>query len=130
MSQVWLITGANRGLGAAIARAALDAGHIVVAAARNPDSIKSTLDAGEDRLRSIAIDVTEPLSTVDAAAFAVSAFGRIDVLVNNAGIGGVNKPTPPATRGATGIRSTPPPSSPSRGSPNHCRKNWPSSASS
>ncbi len=87
MSQVWLITGANRGLGAAIARAALDAGHIVVAAARNPDSIKSTLDAGEDRLRSIAIDVTEPLSTVDAAAFAVSAFGRIDVLVNNAGYG-------------------------------------------
>ena len=87
MSQVWLITGANRGLGAAIARAALDAGHRVVAAARKTDSMRGSLGVGDDRLQIIDIDVTEPTSTLRVADFALSTFGRIDVLVNNAGYG-------------------------------------------
>jgi NAD(P)-dependent dehydrogenase (short-subunit alcohol dehydrogenase family) len=87
MSQVWLITGANRGLGAAIARAALRAGHRVVAAARNPQSIVTALGEANHRLLPLALDVTDAAATQAAAAQAVATYGRIDVLVNNAGYG-------------------------------------------
>ena len=87
MSQVWLITGANRGLGAAIARAALDAGHRVVAAARNPATIAVDFGIGQDRLLPVEINLVDPASTLAAVDLAMSKFGRIDVLVNNAGYG-------------------------------------------
>lgn len=82
--QVWMITGAGRGLGVDLARAALDAGHAVVATGRDPNTVASALGEHDDLLV-VALDVTDP----DAAAAAVAAtqdrFGRLDVLVNNAG---------------------------------------------
>jgi NAD(P)-dependent dehydrogenase (short-subunit alcohol dehydrogenase family) len=83
MSKVWLITGCSRGLGRELAQAALAAGHRVVATARHPRDL-AFLPAG-DRLRTVALDVTDAAAARDAVAVATSAFGRLDVLVNNAG---------------------------------------------
>ena len=82
--KVWLVTGAGRGMGTDIARAALDAGHAVVATGRNPDRVTAALGAHEDLL-TVALDVTDPASVQTAVDAAVQRFGRIDVLVNNAG---------------------------------------------
>jgi NAD(P)-dependent dehydrogenase (short-subunit alcohol dehydrogenase family) len=82
--QVWLITGAGRGLGVDLAKAALAAGHAVVATARRADSIAKAL--GEhDELLAVALDVTDPAAANAAVAATVERFGRLDVLVNNAG---------------------------------------------
>jgi NAD(P)-dependent dehydrogenase (short-subunit alcohol dehydrogenase family) len=82
--KIWLVTGAGRGMGTDIARAALDAGHAVVATGRNPDRVTAALGAHEDLL-TVALDVTDPASVAAAVEAAVQRFGRIDVLVNNAG---------------------------------------------
>ncbi|MFY0407425.1 SDR family oxidoreductase [Solicola sp. PLA-1-18] len=82
--KVWLVTGAGRGLGTDIVRAALAAGHAVVATARSTDSITAALDEHDDLL-AVALDVTDPQASVAAVAAAVERFGRLDVLVNNAG---------------------------------------------
>ncbi|SHN87568.1 NADP-dependent 3-hydroxy acid dehydrogenase YdfG [Geodermatophilus obscurus] len=82
--KIWLVTGAGRGMGTDIARAALDAGHAVVATGRNPDRVAAALGAHEDLL-AVALDVTDPASVRAAVDAAVQRFGRIDVLVNNAG---------------------------------------------
>jgi len=84
MTQTWLITGASRGMGVEFARAALAAGHNVAATGRNPDSVRSALGEHENLLVT-ALDVTDPHSAEDATAAAVARFGRIDVLLNNAG---------------------------------------------
>ena len=84
MTKTWLITGAGRGMGVEFARAALAAGHNVVATGRNPDTVRSAVGEHENLLVT-ALDVTDPHSAEDAAAAAVERFGRIDVLVNNAG---------------------------------------------
>ena len=84
MTKTWLITGAGRGMGVEFARAALAAGHNVVATGRNPDTVRSAVGAHENLLVT-ALDVTDPHSAEDAAAAAIDRFGRIDVLVNNAG---------------------------------------------
>src|SRR3954462_8241355 len=84
MTKTWLITGAGRGMGVEFARAALDAGHDVVATGRNPDTVRSALGEHENLLVA-ALDVIDPHSAEDAAAAAIDRFGRIDVLVNNAG---------------------------------------------
>jgi NAD(P)-dependent dehydrogenase (short-subunit alcohol dehydrogenase family) len=84
-NKVWLITGAGRGLGVDIARAALAAGHAVVATGRNPGRVTKAL--GEhDNLLVVTLDVTEPASAGAAVQAAVDQFGRLDVLVNNAGM--------------------------------------------
>jgi NAD(P)-dependent dehydrogenase (short-subunit alcohol dehydrogenase family) len=82
--KIWLVTGAGRGMGTDIARAALDAGHAVVATGRNPDRVTAALGAHDDLL-AVALDVTDPASVQTAVDAAVQRFGRIDVLVNNAG---------------------------------------------
>ena len=82
--KIWLITGAGRGMGTDIARAALAAGHAVVATGRNPDRVAAALGAHEDLL-TVALDVTDQASVQAAVHAAVERFGRIDVLVNNAG---------------------------------------------
>ena len=82
--QVWLVTGAGRGMGVDIAKAALDAGHAVVATGRNPEKVSSVLGAHDDLLV-VALDVTDPASAGAAVQASVDRFGRIDVLVNNAG---------------------------------------------
>ena len=82
--KVWLITGAGRGLGVDIATAALAAGHAVVGTGRDPERVRAAVGAHEDLLV-LELDVTDPASVRDAVRDAVSRFGRIDVLVNNAG---------------------------------------------
>jgi NAD(P)-dependent dehydrogenase (short-subunit alcohol dehydrogenase family) len=84
MTKTWLITGAGRGMGVEFARAALAAGHNVVATGRNPDTVRSAVREHENLLVT-ALDVTDPHSAEDAVAAAVERFGRIDVLLNNAG---------------------------------------------
>lgn len=84
--KVWFITGASRGLGALIAEAALADGNAVVAAGRNPAAITERLGQAPG-LRAVALDVTRPEQAQAAVATALQAFGRIDVLVNNAGFG-------------------------------------------
>lgn len=85
MAKTWLITGSSRGLGASIARAALDAGENVVATARNTDSLRDFTGRYGSRVRAVALDVTDPGAAERAMKSAVDAFGRLDVVVNNAG---------------------------------------------
>ena len=81
---VWFITGAARGMGVDLAKAALHAGHSVVATAR--DAAKVTAALGEhDQLLAVSLDVTDPDAAQTAVDAAVARFGRIDTLVNNAG---------------------------------------------
>jgi NAD(P)-dependent dehydrogenase (short-subunit alcohol dehydrogenase family) len=82
--QVWLITGASRGLGVDIARAALAAGHAVIATGRDPAKVAATVGEHE-HLLAIKLDVTRPADSREAVEAALAKFGRIDVLVNNAG---------------------------------------------
>lgn len=81
---VWLVTGAGRGLGVDIAKAALATGHAVVATARNTASITTALGEHDDVL-AVALDVTDPQAATAAVQATVERFGHLDVLVNNAG---------------------------------------------
>jgi NAD(P)-dependent dehydrogenase (short-subunit alcohol dehydrogenase family) len=86
--KVWFITGAGRGMGVDIAKAALAAGNAVIATGRNAEKVRSALGAAsgeQDDLLAINLDVTDPADAKAAVAAAVERFGRIDVLVNNAG---------------------------------------------
>jgi NAD(P)-dependent dehydrogenase (short-subunit alcohol dehydrogenase family) len=82
--KVWFVTGAGRGMGVDIAKAALAAGHAVVATGRNPDTVTTALGQDDDLL-AVKLDVTDPADAQAAVQAAVDRFGRIDVLVNNAG---------------------------------------------
>ena len=84
-SKVFFITGASRGLGAALARAALAAGHRVVATGRNVEAVEKALGGSSDRLLVARLDVTQEAEAQAAVQKAVERFGRIDALVNNAG---------------------------------------------
>jgi len=84
--QTWFITGASRGFGALVAKLALDKGDAVVATARNPQSVTEAL--GEHpNLLAVALDVTDEAQAHEAAKAAIQRFGKIDVLLNNAGFG-------------------------------------------
>ena len=85
MSKVWLVTGASRGLGREIARAALDAGETVVATARTADAAREACGGEHDRLHAFALDITDAERANSVAAEISERFGAIDVLVNNAG---------------------------------------------
>jgi len=85
--RTWFVTGASRGLGADIVRAVLAAGDRVVATARNRQALVDTLGPDADNLLSLALDVTRPDQVQAAVDAALARFGRIDVLVNNAGYG-------------------------------------------
>ncbi|MEU6910700.1 SDR family oxidoreductase [Streptomyces coeruleorubidus] len=85
MSKVIFITGAGRGLGTDIVREALAAGHQVVATGRRPEEVEKTLGGPQDNLLVTKLDVTSLEDAQAAAQAAVDRFGRIDVLINNAG---------------------------------------------
>jgi NAD(P)-dependent dehydrogenase (short-subunit alcohol dehydrogenase family) len=82
--KVVLVTGAGRGMGVDIARAALDAGHRVVATARDADRVTQALGSSDDLL-ALSLDITDPTSVQAGVDAARERFGRIDVLINNAG---------------------------------------------
>jgi NAD(P)-dependent dehydrogenase (short-subunit alcohol dehydrogenase family) len=82
--KVWLVTGAGRGMGTDIAKAALAAGNAVVATGRDPERVTAAIGAQDDLL-TVTLDVTNPDDAKAAAQAAVATFGRVDVLVNNAG---------------------------------------------
>jgi NAD(P)-dependent dehydrogenase (short-subunit alcohol dehydrogenase family) len=82
--KIWFITGAGRGMGVDIAKAALAAGHAVVASGRNPERVNAALGAHEDLLV-VKLDVTDPADAQAAVQAAVERFGRVEALVNNAG---------------------------------------------
>jgi NAD(P)-dependent dehydrogenase (short-subunit alcohol dehydrogenase family) len=88
-SKVWLITGSSRGLGKAFVHAALEAGHRVVATARNPSQLSDIVNRYGDRVRAVALDVTDEAQAQRAIDEAIGTFGGLDVLVNNAGYGNV-----------------------------------------
>jgi NAD(P)-dependent dehydrogenase (short-subunit alcohol dehydrogenase family) len=82
--KVWLVTGAGRGMGVDIAQGALAAGHAVVATGRDQERVRAALDAHDDLLV-VQLDVTSPDAAQEAVRATLDRFGRIDVLVNNAG---------------------------------------------
>jgi NAD(P)-dependent dehydrogenase (short-subunit alcohol dehydrogenase family) len=86
-SKVWLVTGSGRGLGREIVVAALAAGDQVVATARDPKQLVDLRERYGERIRPVALDVTDPVGARAAVEVALEAFGRLDVLVNNAGFG-------------------------------------------
>ncbi|HZX59059.1 MAG TPA: SDR family oxidoreductase [Mucilaginibacter sp.] len=81
--KVWLITGAGRGMGVDIAKAALAAGHQVIATGRNTGKVEQAVGKSADLLV-VKLDITSPADAQSAVEAAVARFGRIDVLVNNA----------------------------------------------
>jgi NAD(P)-dependent dehydrogenase (short-subunit alcohol dehydrogenase family) len=87
MAKVWLVTGSARGLGREIVEAALQAGEQVVATARDPRQLADLSARYGERVRAVALDVTDPQAARQAVQAAVDAFGRLDVVVNNAGFG-------------------------------------------
>ena len=85
MPQVFFLTGSSRGLGRQVAEAALAAGHYLVATARNPASLADLADRYGGRVLPVDLDVTDPAAAGAAVSAGTAAFGRIDVVVNNAG---------------------------------------------
>jgi NAD(P)-dependent dehydrogenase (short-subunit alcohol dehydrogenase family) len=85
MAKVFLVTGSSRGLGRSISEAVLAAGHQLVATARRPEQLDDLVAQYGDQVRAVKLDVTDYGAAQDAVQIAVEAFGRLDVVVNNAG---------------------------------------------
>jgi NAD(P)-dependent dehydrogenase (short-subunit alcohol dehydrogenase family) len=90
MEKVWLITGSSRGLGRVLSEAVLASGDKLVATARTPAQLADLVDRHGDQVRTVALDVTDEREAVTAVQGAINAFGRLDVLVNNAGYANIN----------------------------------------
>jgi NAD(P)-dependent dehydrogenase (short-subunit alcohol dehydrogenase family) len=86
MVKIWFITGASRGFGALVAKEALERGDNVVATARDPAAVTKSL-GDRQNLLAVALDVTNETQARAAAEAAIARFGRIDILLNNAGFG-------------------------------------------
>ncbi|MFG3437122.1 SDR family NAD(P)-dependent oxidoreductase [Nonomuraea sp. NPDC047897] len=86
MSRVWFITGASRGLGRAFTEAALHAGERVVAAARNVEPLADLAERCPDHLVRLPLDVSDRAAVYEGVERAAAAFGRLDIVVNNAGV--------------------------------------------
>ncbi|MEU4346694.1 oxidoreductase [Streptomyces sp. NPDC023838] len=102
-SDVWFVTGASRGFGLEIAREALARGHKVVATARRSGTIPGLLPRADGRLLALDVDVTDEAQVQRAVDAATERFGRIDVVVNNAGrglLGAVEEASDRAARAA------------------------------
>ena len=84
---VWFITGASTGFGRELADQVIARGWRLVATARNADDVKDLAQGRGDKVKAVALDVTKPDTIAAATKAATDAFGRIDVLVNNAGYG-------------------------------------------
>jgi NAD(P)-dependent dehydrogenase (short-subunit alcohol dehydrogenase family) len=87
MAKIWLITGSGNGLGRDIAEAALAAGDSVVAGARRTEELDALVAQYGGRVKPVKLEVREEAAAKTAVQLAVDAFGRLDVLVNNAGYG-------------------------------------------
>jgi NAD(P)-dependent dehydrogenase (short-subunit alcohol dehydrogenase family) len=87
MSRVWLITGSSRGFGRYLAEAVLEHGDRLVATARDPEQLGELVKRYGEQVRTAALDVTNPDQAQAAVSAAMGAFGRLDVVVNNAGYG-------------------------------------------
>lgn len=87
MTKVWYITGSSRGLGRSLTAAVLANGDLVAATARNPAHLKALVEQYSDQIFPIQLDVTKHDQVYQSVADAIAHFGRIDVLVNNAGFG-------------------------------------------
>lgn len=87
--KVWFITGSSRGLGNSIARSALEDGNLVVATARNPEALEALVQKYGENVLPIALDVTKIEQVQAAISKTMEKFGRIDVVVNNAGYGNI-----------------------------------------
>jgi NAD(P)-dependent dehydrogenase (short-subunit alcohol dehydrogenase family) len=85
MAKTWLITGASRGFGRALTEAVLEAGDRVLATARRPEQLADLAARYSERMRTVALDVTDPAAADAAVRAAVDGFGSLDVVVNNAG---------------------------------------------
>lgn len=85
MSRIWFLTGSSRGLGRSLAEAVLAHGDLLVATARNPEQLGDLVSTYGERIRTVALDVTNPEQARAAITTATRAFGRLDVVVNNAG---------------------------------------------
>src|ERR1700722_13536221 len=90
MRQVWFVTGSSRGFGRALVRAALEAGDRVAATARRPEQLAGLKAEYGDSIHPIALDVTDPAAAARAIAEARGRFGRLDVVVNDAGYANVS----------------------------------------
>src|SRR5580658_4208235 len=87
MAKVWLITGSGNGLGRDIAEAALASGDSVVAGARRTEELAPLVEKYKDRVKPVGLEVRDEAAAKAAVQLAVDSFGRLDVLVNNAGYG-------------------------------------------
>lgn len=99
--RIWFITGGSSGLGRALTETALERGDSAVATARKPERLADLAQQYGDRLLAVPLDVTQPFQVQKAVMLALQTFGRIDVLVNNAGygmFGAVEEVSPQAVR--------------------------------
>jgi len=105
MSKVWFVTGSSRGFGRHIVEATLAAGERVLATARDPKQLDDFVTRYGERVKTAALDVVDPAAARAAVQVALDAFGRIDVLVNNAGFGHIS-PFEQAPKTTSARRST------------------------
>ena len=87
MKKVWLITGSSKGLGLSLTKTALERGDLVAATARDPQQIKYLSEQFGEQVYLVKLDVTDFKETANVVSKVIERFGRIDVLVNNAGFG-------------------------------------------